>query len=293
MQYILVSDYLQKDKALRDSLGDFGRQLFGIELFRRSETVEIELVEYIPFSFALGRRIIANISLGKVNLMLMGRERKAYIVQTVGVLPQFRGKGLIRELFEPVKSYLVAHGGLSFLLAHAGVAQFYPRFGYRAQEEYEFTVPAPQCHQFFQTAKKVNLQNPQERQRFIEYAEQRAPVSQIFGIYRQSELLLWFCDRVYGRDLSYLPETDCYAISRIAENTLILSDIIGPNIPLLKELYPFLGQPFLERVRFEFTPDLLCKEYECHPSPDDDVFFIQGDFPAPLPSSCVPATSRG
>jgi predicted acetyltransferase len=74
-----------------------------------------------------GEKIAANIPLGKVNLMLMGQERKAHVVQTVGVLPGFRGLGLVRKLFvEPVKEHLAARGGLSFLLAHPGVLHFYP-----------------------------------------------------------------------------------------------------------------------------------------------------------------------
>ena len=293
MKYTLVTDYIHKGRALRDSLADFGRQLFGIELFRRSETLEVYPVEYIPFSFALDGRIVANISLGKVNLMLMGQERKAHIVQTVGVLPDFRGQGLIRELFGAVKGYIEMYGGLSFLLAHTGVGQFYPRFGYEAQIEYGFSAPAPQSRKFSQTSPKVALRQPQERQRFVEYAEHRVPVSQVFGTYRQSELLLWFCDSVYEPNLSYLPELDCYVISRIQGNTLVLIDIIGPHIPALEELYPFLGEPGLEKLRFEFTPDLLCERYDSRPHPNDDVFFFQGNFPTLLPPFYVPATLRG
>ena len=293
MKYTLVTDYIRQDKLLRDSLADFGRQLFEIELFRRFETLEVDLIEYIPFSFMKDQKIVANISLGKVNLMLLGQEIEAHIVQTVGVLPEFRRQGLIRELFEPVKSYLDEHGGRSFLLAHAGVAQFYPRFGYEAYTEYEFSVAAPRCRRFFQNAQQVNLQQPHDRQRFIEYAENRAPVSQVFGIFRQSELLLWFCDYVYRQNLSYLPTLDCYVISRVEEDRLVLSDIIGPDIPELEKLYPFVGQPALETICFEFSPDLLCEEADCRPNSASDVFFLQGDFSAHLPPFYVPATSRG
>jgi hypothetical protein len=73
----------------------------------------------------------------------------------------------------------------------------------------------------------------------------------------------------------------------------VLIDVISRRIPGLEELYAFLGRPDLETIRFEFTPDLLCVEYQSRVNPDDDVCFLQGDLPLPLPAFSVPATSRG
>ena len=111
MNYTLVSEYLNDNKELHKSLAEFAKQMFGIHFFHEHQ-VQAGIRDYVPFSYAFGNRIIANISVGKVNLFWHGKEEVAYLLQTVGVLPEFRGQGLMRALFEPVNAYIEARGGI-------------------------------------------------------------------------------------------------------------------------------------------------------------------------------------
>src|SRR4051812_38428398 len=69
----------------------------------------------VAFGWWLGNELVANISLYERRLWLMGEQVAAFGVQFVGVRPEWRGKGLFRDLMWRALSYADARVDLVIL----------------------------------------------------------------------------------------------------------------------------------------------------------------------------------
>src|SRR6056297_2045089 len=118
-KYNYVKQYVNDNKLL-NSYHEFTQKIFSFDLSTWKEKGYWEN-NYIPHSLVWNGKVIANISACIMNIQIKGENIKAVQLGSVGVLEQFRKKGLARELMEKVKEEY-ANYPLIFLFASEDVS---------------------------------------------------------------------------------------------------------------------------------------------------------------------------
>jgi GNAT superfamily N-acetyltransferase len=259
----------------------FAHEIFGLD-FNRVHHYGIAFPAYKPFSFFQDDRVVANISITAMELVLNGQETKAAQIGTLGVIPEFRGRGLIRELFKKVHDYCDQTYEFLFLFANETVLKFYPQFGYREVYEHSFFTPVPKSAKS-PGLRKLHLDNRDDFTLISRLVQHRSPVSHLCGGRRCDWLTLFHLIVGYPDHLYYVPELDVLLVYQPKGTTLVLVDLIGNPLPAFKQLTPFLDMNNLQTLEFGFTPDLLeinpSPHYETLPVQKHDPLFVRGKFP--------------
>lgn len=284
-----ISNYLDKTE-MRYAFNSFTETVFGNKFVEISEPPQ----QYIPFSITNGTRILANISIGLLELSIYGQAHPACIIQTVGVLPEFRGNGYVRKLFNDVFKFIQDMKGIAFLFAGDTVLNFYQQFGFHNPYiEYDFFSSAPSVKFFRNGTAKITTDNKNcYLSKLREYAHERTPISHILGAKKNSGLLMYLCKNSFPESIYYIEAIDIFVLFSIEQNVLTIYDIVGKNIPFIEELFPCIGNSSIEKIRYMFTPDKLCAEYQSEKKFPRNLF-VSKNFPLIEEPFCIPETSRG
>ena len=281
-----------EDPAMRRGLNTLASKVFGLD-FTPWCDLGHGLSEYLPFSFWAGEEVAANVSASPMNLTVRGHEVKAVQIGTVATLPEYRRRGLVRRLMEQVDAHWRGRRELFFLFANDNVLDFYTRFGFRPVTQREYTSPAPVFTGTQSTSTRLlDLGREDDLGLFVSLAQRRAPVSNTLGVHRQSWLVLFHAACVHANQILYIEPLDVIVLSRIDETELCLYDVIGAHVPSLRELYPFVGAPHVERVWYGFTPDRLEVEVSDTKPVADAQLSVRGAFPIENESFLFPKTSH-
>ncbi len=92
----------------------------------------------VAFGWWLGSELIANVSLYERRLWLMGEQVTAFGVQSVAVRPEWRGKGLFRDLMGRALSF--ADARVDLVILATGTPSLYTPFGFRQVKEATFSA---------------------------------------------------------------------------------------------------------------------------------------------------------
>lgn len=283
----IVTNYA-KDHELRDSLNQFSQDIFGISVLKEDD------VHYVPFSWVKDGKVIANVSVGTFHQIINGKKQIAHMIQTVGTLPEYRKQGLIRGLFEQVDQYIAEQGGKSFFWASQQMVEFYRQFGYRASDLVGHFEELPPSIDAFRpdSVERVDLKDPEARGKLAQALGQRTPVSNVYGDIELGWLFLWYCDQVFGEDVYYIPQLGVYVVYKLEGQDLVLFDVVGKSLPNISELFSYIGDPSIEKIKYIFTPDLIGQAPTAHPD-DENMFFTRGSFESPDSEFTIPMMARG
>lgn len=132
----LVKDY-RDNQLLRKSFNQLAIKTFGLDFedwYQNGYWGET----YIPYSILYGNEIIANVSVNIMDFMLH-KEVKQYVqLGTVMTDERYRGQGLAKRLIKEIeKDYNDKVDGY-YLFANDSVLDFYPKFGYEKNIEYQY-----------------------------------------------------------------------------------------------------------------------------------------------------------
>lgn len=121
-----VKNYTEQ-MAFRHSFNDLASSTFGIqfeEWYKRGYWNE----RYIPYSFVVNNKVIANVSVNELDLLINGKVKKAVQIGTVMTDHQYQNKGLSRALLQKVFEDYDKQVDLYYLFANHTVLDFYPKF---------------------------------------------------------------------------------------------------------------------------------------------------------------------
>jgi len=210
---------------------------------------------YTPFSFFQGEIVVASVCIYLLNFVVSGEPTCLAQVSAVGTLPDWRRRGLNRQLTEiGLKWAQGRHDGV-FLFADDDAVPFYLKCGFQPQDEFVEEAPAvPVATR--RGAVRLDPGNKTELGRIHAYAKRRVPVSSDFGVLN---------DRLFMFHVLYTPQNDIYEISdlnclivcRRSGDRLRVYDIVGERIPLWEELYSYIADPADRALEFHFRTDRL------------------------------------
>jgi predicted N-acetyltransferase YhbS len=233
--------------------------------------------DYISYSLVEDGKMLANVSIYRMDLLLNGVHAEWFQVGAVATRVNRRGEGLSRRLLEKV---LADYPDKNFVLcANASVLEFYPRFGFRRIPSWLPNLEVSQLSARLgsqpEKAVKISLEEP----RVKAYLNQRSCVSSLVDCINAApihwfHLLMEYADCIYE-----IPQFSTLLAARQEGSILDLAGVWARQPVSFLDLAPALAFPGVNTIRFGFQSDWLQMEYTLEER-DNDGLFVRGDWPA-------------
>ncbi len=229
----------------------------------------------VAFGWWRGDRLVANVSLYQRRLWLSGQEVPAFGVQSVAVRPEWRGRGLFRDLMTRALDY--ADARTSLVILETGTPALYKPFGFRQIEEATFSGGLER-RQSRPNHRALSLDEEGDVALLRDLFSRRAPTSLLASACDHPALFMLKATLTPEFKLLHLPDLGAVAaVEGLDQPSLILLDIVASSIPSLDEIVSALGYGG-ERVEVRLTPDRLAWTPD-HQQPIESNCMVRGVFP--------------
>lgn len=287
MQYNYTCNVKDDDK-LRESFNELTRKVFGFDFVDWYETGHWQ-DKYIPHVLVDNGKVVSNVSVNLMQFMVNG-EKKNYIqIGTVMTDPDYRGQGLNRYIMEKIlEEYRGKTDGI-YLFGNDSVLEYYPKFGFRPQKEYEYKLCLSNDAKQENSAclnkcriEKVDLADEESSRKLY------AAITECDGLAvgQNPNDGFFMCDNLglyqfwlaaeFASNLYYVPEAEAYVIAEVTEKTLLVHQIFGRNEVDMEKLADAFGAEITE-VRLAFTPAEKKAYEEREYKEEDCTLFVMGE----------------
>jgi GNAT superfamily N-acetyltransferase len=228
---------------------------------------------YRPFSAFKDDECIASICVYPSLMSVAGEKKTGAQLLTVGTLPEFRGQGIQRKIWERARDWIEQECDFVFLFTDEPEAGFYERLGLRRRAEHTEIVPCPECSGETEFSK---LDLDADYAVVERLAGEREMVSDRLGFLNPNLLLFMFL-YVY-RDWTYhLRDLDAVVVAEEAADRVRIHDVVARKMPRLSDIEGFLAT-FGKDVDFLFCTDRLGVEGATYRRVDDGVLIVSDEF---------------
>ncbi|HOU83948.1 MAG TPA: GNAT family N-acetyltransferase [Spirochaetota bacterium] len=247
-----VSDYIA-DENLFSSFNDLANKTFSLD-FSTWKKAGCYDGSYVPHSFAQDGKIIANVSVTKVDMMINHKFVRAIQIGTVVTDASFRGQGLSRKLIEVVlKEYSSAD--LFYLFANDSVLDFYPKFGFHPSDEFLYCNDNLLEFKNISGARSLNRRKSEDIDILKDILSKRVFLSQIFGIKGAVSIPLWHFLNTFTDAFHYIPDVNCVAVYSVQNGELCLYDVISESALKADDVLPYIISSDVKKIIYHFMPD--------------------------------------
>lgn len=245
-----------------------------------SDSYRRKLMEpgYQPYSAIEDGRLVANVSCTPMSLLVAGRRLAGLQLGTVATLPECRGQGLSRRLIEHVLALHEAQVGFVFLFANESVVDFYPRLGFRRVREHTFRLASPGIAPAF-SGRRLDPRRDEDLVLMLDLLSRRLPVSERLCVLDCPLITLFHLIEAYPGGIIHLPDDEALVV--LAEEpdcTRIVDLVLTRPVVDVSALLAKAMESAPDRLEFGFTPDLLGFPGLVN-EPNEELFFVRGDFP--------------
>ncbi|PKR82728.1 GNAT family N-acetyltransferase [Heyndrickxia camelliae] len=269
-----IKDYKAKDK-LRSSFNELANHVFGIsfeEWYQKGFWNE----RYIPYSYVLAEKVIANVSVNLLDFMVNGEKKSAIQIGTVMTHPDFRHQGLSGKLMRKVLEEYENKCDFIYLFANDTVLDYYPKFGFEVIEETQFFYDNLPSASNPTTLKILDGHDEMDLQFIYEFAKNRVPVSLTFGSTNSHSILMFYCLSVFQNNLYYLEEDNVILIFAEEDETLHIYELIAKEKCSVEKILHKIVPLGIKKIILHFTPDsenLL--NVKKHPCKNGETLFVK------------------
>jgi GNAT superfamily N-acetyltransferase len=228
----------------------------------------------IAFGWWFDNELVANVSLYKRLLWLLGEQVTAFGVQSVAVRPEWRGKGLFRDLMGRALSYADARADLVILATDT--PSLYRPFGFRQIKETTFSARSIK-RSTLPNYSVLSLDEDKDVALLKDMFARRTPTSLVASACDHSALFMLKAAKTPEIELLHLIDLDA-VVAVIGRHgpSMILLDIVAQSIPTVEEILSALGYTG-EEVNVHLTPDRLSWTPEKQ-IPVDNGYMVRGFF---------------
>ena len=228
----------------------------------------------MPFGyFDADGRCVANFSAFSMPMIINGRVVKAAGYQSGAVRPEWRKRGLYRDLMQRAFSHTATEGyELDLLLTDKPA--LYERYGFRILPQHIFVAQTPTLQKSDLSARQLSLEAPDDLRLIETLLQNRQPASAQFAVVRQMEMFLLNASFNSAIRLTALGD-DTVVAWTFDGATFWLLDIVGTAIPSLATIVSALDiEP--ERIEICFSPDRLDCEVSLEPYDGYTMLMVRG-----------------
>lgn len=290
MNYQLISDY--KDNELyRKTFNDLAESTFDIN-FEEWYKHGFWNDKYVCYSYLDKNKVIANVSINKMDLIYQGNDYRALQIGTVMTHPDYRNQGLAQELINHVISKHEQDYDFFYLFANDTVLDFYPKFGFERVQESSFTVDATSLKKRNYKIKKLNPDDELDFQLISRIVSNRVPLSSILDVKNSEDLLMFYLLIALRDAIYYIEELDAIVLYEQEEEDLYVLDIISTKKLDIVEVLGFLANKKIETIHVSFTPEKNKYIDAAYIIETEDMLFMRPNLFTADPYFLFPATSH-
>ncbi|MEH7442227.1 GNAT family N-acetyltransferase [Bacillus sp. JJ1122] len=320
----LVSHYRDND-LLRNSFIELAHEIFGINFSSWHELGYWDN-HYIPYSYADGDKIVANVSVNKLDFIVEGDNCRTLQIGTVMTHPDYRSKGLSASLMNYILEEYKDQYDFMYLFANDSVLDFYPKFGFERVEESLYTMkfqaesqvtvnhPSntvagtnyPENHSsgFAKESKStstfsekvlrnLDTSNTEDLQLIEKMVYERMPVSHVFGTTNSGGITMYHVLNVFTDSLYYSEQEDAVIIFSKEDHIVHLIDVVSKAPVNIERILAAIADGVTNEIVFHYTPDYEALEYSLSPFKREGALFVKtnGNLSFP-PHAKHPVTSE-
>lgn len=272
----LISHYLHND-GYRKSFNQLSIEIFKLDFEPWYEKGFFNN-RYIPHSFVLDGKIIANVSISFLDLIINHQPKKAIQIGTVMTDKRYRNKGLSKQLMEHVINEYEDQCDFIYLFANDKVLKFYPKFGFKRVAEKHYVLDSKEVMNKAVKARILNPNHQHDRKIIVRLMENRKPVSNMLGVVNDkwplsASTLDSYCDYL---DRYYLADDDVLVLASREHSVLNIYDVISQHEINLDDIIEKMVSSQDTRIEFHFIPEL--NKYKVMTTQaywEDDTLFIR------------------
>ncbi|ADU30642.1 GNAT family N-acetyltransferase [Evansella cellulosilytica] len=269
----IITDYKFDDK-LRASFFELAYETFGIK-FESWYEYGFWTSSYIPVSYVDEGRVVANVSMNTLELIISGKKMKAVQLGTVMTDPLYRNRGLASELVKKVINEHEHFVDIFYLFANKSVLDFYPRFGFKRVDQYQYSMDFCVKNIEYVEIKKLGGSKT-ELAHLYSLATNRTMISERFGTLHTEGIFMFYCLNVFPNDIYYLVEEDVIIIYHHSGSELEVFDIVSKYKVDVLSILSKIASEQTKRVIFHFTPDFFSSSLKSTVVKDESsVLFVK------------------
>lgn len=217
----------------------------------------------MPFGyFDADGRCVANFSAFSMPLVVDGRAIRAVGYQSGAVRPDYRGRGLYRDLMQRAYDWAEGEGFDAHLLL-TDKPDLYRSHGFRVVPQHLFRGPMPRLAGKA-GARLLSLEDGDDLALVTDLLECRSDVSGRFAVRDATKTFLLNACFDPDMRLSHLPALDAVVAWKMEGQALRLLDIVAEEMPSLSAMIGALGMS-APTVEILFPPDRL--DWDGEPAP--------------------------
>lgn len=265
------------DARAKASFERYAKRIFGLDFSRWKERGLWD-DQYIPFSAFVGDECIASICVYPSEITVNGRREKWAQLLTVGTLPEYRLRGIQRELWKRAENWIKEHCEQVFLFTDDSAAGFYDKLGLKRQaEHYDVIRISTDTESREIRSRKLDMESDTDFAILKRLANKREPVSNRLGFHNPNLLLFMF---LYPfRDHSYyIEEMNSVIVVEELPDRLRVHDIVAARMPRIGEILPYLKNFKKEEIEFLFCTDRLGLNNPEKREMKDSILFVDDKF---------------
>lgn len=254
-EYTFVTDY-RKDDCLRKGFNELTQAVykFDFENWYRNGFWDDSC---IPYSLLDGDKMVANVTVNKINFSLQGATKQFVQLGTVMTHPDHRNCGLSRFLMDRVLTEFRNNCDMIYLFANDTVLDFYPKFGFVSVDEYQ-AVREVTGSRHVGEVKKLDLDVQSDLVLFEQFVRSAAPVSQL-SMLDNLGLIMFYCKYFslfcLEQSIYYLPDEEAVVIAVHEGEVLIIYDIFASRKTDLDRIIDLVANGDTQKVILKFMPD--------------------------------------
>lgn len=267
------AENFSQDRALRASFNQLSMSVFGFD-FEDWYLNGYWGPGYIPYSLLDGETVVSNISVSLIEFEIGERKTPLLQIGTVMTATEYRNKGLSRALLDKVLAQWRGKCDLIYLFANQSVLDFYPKFGFKQVQEFQYSKSAAQnVTNSYLT--KLDMTSSESNDLVLSYGNNGNTNSK-FTMLNNSSLIMFYLTSIFAENVYYLEKWDVLVVLQYEADTLTLIDIFSLRPFSIDELLPYLTTPETKRIQLGFTPKDKSSYDEKILEPDD-VLFVMDD----------------
>ncbi len=254
LKYKIISGY-QNNHSNRNEFYKFISIVFPGISFKEWFEKGFWTKKYIPYSITKNDEIISNVCVTMMDVLVHGQKKKAIQIGAVGTIPEYRNQGLSRKLMKIVLAKYLNKVDFFFLYANESVLDYYPKFGFKSIEEYQFTSHLHDVNRK-NVARRLKLNNSSDLKLIRKLINKRILVTKEFGATQYTAVTWWHILNTFRNDLHYLKEFDTIVIKKEDNGTLHIYDIICKDRINIDKVISKIGKSReTKTIKYYFPPD--------------------------------------
>ncbi len=266
----IIKNY--RDNALlRHSFNTLAEETFGLD-FEAWYQNGFWGDDYNPYSIVKGGQIVANVSVNRTDFLYNGRIRHFLQLGTVMTKEAYRRRGCIRAIMEQIEADYNGKTDGIYLFANDNVLDFYPRFGFREAQEYQYDKTLHTRKE--RTMERVSMERKEDWDK-VERAVKESVCNGAFDQAGNSSLIMFYLTKYMRENVYYEKNLEVYAVAETEGKSLLLHQVFSRREADPAKVTAAFGKE-IERVSLGFTPKNP-EEFECSLLKEEDTtLFVKG-----------------